>query len=34
MSRDDYGSFIRHYMENDIVPKDPFQTIDFNGVGG
>jgi pyruvate,orthophosphate dikinase len=34
MSRDDYGSFIRHYMENDIVPKDPFQVIDFEGVGG
>lgn len=34
MSRDDYGSFIRHYVENDIVPRDPFQTIDFDGVGG
>ncbi len=34
MSRDDYGSFIRHYLEHDIVPKDPFQTIDFDGVGG
>jgi pyruvate,orthophosphate dikinase len=34
MSRDDYGSFIRHYLENDIVPRDPFQTIDFDGVGG
>src|SRR5436305_14185155 len=33
MSRDDYGSFIRHYLENDIVPKDPFQSIDINGVG-
>ncbi|MBY0523291.1 MAG: pyruvate, phosphate dikinase [Gemmataceae bacterium] len=33
MSRDDYGSFIRVYMENDIVPRDPFQTIDFDGVG-
>jgi pyruvate,orthophosphate dikinase len=33
MSRDDYGSFIRHYLENDIVPRDPFQTIDFEGVG-
>jgi pyruvate,orthophosphate dikinase len=33
MSRDDYGSFIRHYLESDIVPKDPFQTIDFDGVG-
>jgi pyruvate,orthophosphate dikinase len=34
MSRDDYGSFIRIYQENDIVPKDPFQAIDFDGVGG
>ncbi len=34
MSRDDYGSFIRVYTENDIVPKDPFQVIDFDGVGG
>lgn len=34
MSRDDYGSFIRVYMENEVVPRDPFQTIDFDGVGG
>ena len=34
MSRDDYGSFIRYYMEHDMVPRDPFQTIDFDGVGG
>jgi pyruvate,orthophosphate dikinase len=34
MSRDDYGSFIRVYLENDIVPRDPFQTVDFEGVGG
>jgi len=34
MSRDDYGSFISHYQENDIVPKDPFQVIDFDGIGG
>jgi pyruvate,orthophosphate dikinase len=48
MSRDDYGSFIRYYLDppkiknergeevaqEQIVPKDPFQTIDFDGVGG
>jgi pyruvate,orthophosphate dikinase len=34
MSRDDYGSFITHYQENDLVPKDPFQVIDFDGIGG
>jgi pyruvate,orthophosphate dikinase len=33
MSRDDYGSFIRHYLENDLVPRDPFQSIDVGGVG-
>ncbi|MBV9124787.1 MAG: pyruvate, phosphate dikinase, partial [Planctomycetes bacterium] len=34
MSRDDYGSFIRYYLEHDLVPKDPFQSIDVDGVGG
>lgn len=34
MSRDDYGSFIRNYLEGDLIPRDPFQTIDFDGVGG
>jgi pyruvate,orthophosphate dikinase len=33
MSRDDYGGFINYYKENDIVPNDPFQTIDQAGVG-
>jgi pyruvate,orthophosphate dikinase len=33
MSRDDYGSFIRYYMEHDIVHRDPFQSIDTDGVG-
>ena len=33
MSRDDYGSFIPYYKENDIVPADPFQTVDQDGVG-
>jgi pyruvate,orthophosphate dikinase len=34
MSRDDYGPFMRFYLEHDIVAKDPFQTIDADGVGG
>jgi pyruvate,orthophosphate dikinase len=33
MSRDDYGTFIRYYTEHDIIPRDPFQTIDFDGIG-
>jgi len=33
ISRDDYKSFIGEYMENDIIPSDPFQTIDQAGVG-
>jgi len=33
MSRDDYGGFIGHYQENDIIGADPFQTIDQQGVG-
>jgi pyruvate,orthophosphate dikinase len=33
ISRDDYGGFINYYKENDIVPNDPFQTIDQAGVG-
>jgi pyruvate,orthophosphate dikinase len=33
MSRDDYKGFIGYYMEHDIVPADPFQTIDQPGVG-
>jgi pyruvate,orthophosphate dikinase len=33
MSRDDYGAFIRYYLEHDLVPRDPFQSIDTAGVG-
>ncbi len=33
MSRDDYNSFIHHYTENEIIAKDPFQTLDTAGVG-
>jgi len=33
MSRDDYKGFIGYYTENDIVPADPFQTVDQTGIG-
>jgi pyruvate,orthophosphate dikinase len=33
MSRDDYGTYMRFYLENDIVTRDPFQSIDVDGVG-
>ena len=33
MSRDDSGSFLPHYAELEIVKKNPFATIDQNGVG-
>jgi len=33
MSRDDYKGFIGYYLENDIIPADPFQTVDQDGVG-
>ena len=33
MSRDDAGSFLGRYKELDILPKNPFASIDVNGVG-
>ncbi len=47
MSRDDYGGFIRHYIDppkiknekgqevaqEQIIARDPFQSIDVDGVG-
>ena len=33
MSRDDSGSFLPTYAELEIVKKNPFATIDQNGVG-
>ncbi|MGC1454540.1 MAG: pyruvate, phosphate dikinase [Nitrospirota bacterium] len=32
-SRDDAGKFIGYYTENGILEKDPFQTLDQQGVG-
>ncbi len=32
-SRDDAGRFIRAYLEQGILDKDPFQAIDRDGVG-
>ena len=32
-SRDDVAPLIGHYITNGILPADPFQTIDQNGVG-
>jgi len=33
MSRDDSGTFLPFYVEQDILPRDPFQAIDRDGVG-
>jgi len=32
-SRDDIGGFLQHYLDKRILPADPFQTIDQEGVG-
>jgi pyruvate,orthophosphate dikinase len=32
-SRDDSGKFIKYYLEHGILHKDPFVSIDVNGVG-
>ncbi len=32
-SRDDAGRFLPGYVETKILPDDPFQSIDINGVG-
>ena len=32
-SRDDAGTFIPHYVEENILPGDPFQSLDQSGVG-
>lgn len=33
LSRDDAGNFLPHYVDNGIVPNDPFVSIDVDGVG-
>lgn len=33
MSRDDAGSFLQTYVENEILPGNPFASIDQGGVG-
>ena len=32
-SRDDIGSFLPDYLERNILPEDPFQSLDVGGVG-
>ena len=32
-SRDDIGSFLPDYLERQILPGDPFQSLDISGVG-
>jgi len=32
-SRDDAGRFLAHYVENKILPRDPFESLDQKGVG-
>ncbi|MFH1686100.1 MAG: pyruvate, phosphate dikinase [bacterium] len=32
-SRDDAGKFLNYYVENGILPKDPFVSLDQEGVG-
>ena len=33
MSRDDSGSFLPNYQENEIIPNNPFAVVDQTGVG-
>jgi pyruvate,orthophosphate dikinase len=32
-SRDDSGKFLPHYLKHEILPNDPFATLDQEGVG-
>jgi pyruvate,orthophosphate dikinase len=33
ISRDDGGRFLAHYLERGVLERDPFETIDLDGVG-
>jgi pyruvate,orthophosphate dikinase len=33
LSRDDAGKFLPAYVQNEILPSDPFETLDQTGVG-
>ncbi len=33
LSRDDAGRFLAHYLDSGVVARDPFETIDQDGVG-
>ena len=33
LSRDDAGKFLPYYIKEGILPKDPFQAVDQEGVG-
>jgi pyruvate, orthophosphate dikinase len=33
LSRDDAGRFLPEYVESGVLPDDPFQTLDVDGVG-
>ncbi len=33
LSRDDAGSFLPNYLDKEILDRDPFESIDTEGVG-
>jgi len=33
VSRDDCGTFLPHYIDNELLPADPFASIDQDGIG-
>jgi pyruvate,orthophosphate dikinase len=33
LSRDDAGRFLPQYVEQGVIPRDPFQSLDIGGVG-